>query len=172
MTAIPQGQDAIMVALANTATLYLSAEIDQVNSAWHDPSTVPALAHVRKVFSERREQVPDLPALVFGSLGQTQIANAAYGPGVGWGAMDYEFEAVLWFRSDKLHIGERTARRYAEAIWSLFMKHQDLDGSLYGPCGVDLKESRTRYGSDGGKAIAQLTFAVGWRGVVHIDQNV
>ncbi len=126
MTTMHKGMDAVAVSLANTLALYLNTEIDAINADWNDAATVPALAHPRKIFSERRLVVPELPAIIVGMLPQRQMANGAYGTSIGWAPMDYEFEIILWFRGDQLHILERQGRRYVTALWETIRPAESL----------------------------------------------
>lgn len=164
----PQGEEAVMLALAHTATLHLQEELTFQNNGWNDPLVVPPLTMPRYISSEDVLQVRRLPALVVGSLGVEQRENGAYSAGLGWAQLDYNFSMVIYFRADKEHIGKRLARRYNAAIWRLLMRYQGLDGSTQSPSGIDLLQARTNWGTNE----KQLTFATGWRGVVHLAENV
>ncbi len=147
MTTFAKGPDLIAVALAGTFAAYLPAEITDLNAAWNDPSTVPALIAPKVYYSERHfldPGMPDLPALMVGMLQGKQSANAANNANAGYGAISYQWEAMLYLISDKLEIAERWGRRYATAMWEVIMKHQGLDyitpgqKSVDGLSGVDL----------------------------------
>lgn len=170
--ATKKGSDLIAVAIANTFSAHLPAEIDAVNAAWNDPATVPALTYPKKYFSERRLEVPESPTLMVGMLGAHQSANGAYSPQTGWAMLAYEFEVTLWLRGDKLHILERMARRYGLAMWEVIMKYQGLDDSIPGQTGVDLVEMAMNPAPFGDAAPLTLIYAVGWRGMVHVAQDV
>lgn len=172
MADVKKGADLVAVAIANTFQSYLPGEIDNVNGAWNDAATVPALPYPKKYFSERRLEVPESVCLMVGMLGARQTANGAYSSQVGWGSMAYEFEVTLWLKGDKLHILERMARRYGQAMWETLMKHQELDGSLPGPQGLDLLEMGMNPAPFGEAAPMTLIYAVGWRGVVYVEQSV
>ena len=107
-----------------------------------------------------------------GMLGARQSANGAYSSLTGWGSLGYEFEVTLWLKGDKLHILERMARRYGQAMWEVLMKYQSLDGSVPGQTGVDLIEMGMNPAPFGEAAPMTLIYAVGWRGVVYVEQSV
>lgn len=172
MADVQKGADLVAVAIANTFQSYLPGEIDNVNGAWNDPTTVPALAHPKAYFSERRLEIPESPSLMVGMLGGKQTANGAYSPQTGWGQMTYEFEVTLWIRGDKLHLLERMARRYGQAMWEVLMKYQNLDGSVPGQTGVDLLEMGMNPAPFGEAAPMTLIYAVGWHGLVYVEQSV
>lgn len=163
-----KGPDLVAVALANTMSTYLPGEIDAVNTAWNDAATVPALPHPKKYFSERRMEIPESPSLMIGMLPGQQLDNGAYSPAVGWATMVYGFEAILYFRGDKLHILERMARRYATAMWEVLMKYQALDDSIPGETGVMPKE----WSPAAAQAEMGLEYTVTWSGQVYVVQDV
>lgn len=172
MADVKKGADLVAVALANTFQTYLPGEIDTVNAAWNDAPSVPALTHPKKYFSERRMVMPDAPTLMIGMLGARQTGNGAYSAQTGWGSLTYEFEAVLWIRGDKLEILERMARRYSQAMWEVIMKYQNLDGTAPGQTGVDLLELAMNPAPFGEAAPMTLIYAIGWRGLVYVEQSV
>lgn len=174
--AIKKGADLVAQALANTFQTNLPAEIADINAAWNDASTVPALTNPKKYFAERRLELPESTTLMIGMLGARQSANGAYSTATGWGQMAYEFEATLWLKGDKLHILERMARRYGQAMWEVIMKHQRLDeggpAEVPGQTGVDLVEMGMNPAPFGDAAPMTLIYAVGWRGLVYVLQDV
>ena len=172
MATTKKGSDLVAVALANTYSLYLPGEIDAINSAWNDAATVPALSHPKVYLSERRLEVPESPSLMVGMLGARQTSNGAYSTATGWANITYEFEATLWLRGDRLHILERMARRYGQAMWEVIMKYQSLDDSIPGQTGVDLVELAMNPAPFGDAAVMTLMYAVGWRGLVYVAQDV
>ena len=52
------------------------------------------------------------------------------------------------------------------------MKYQSLDGSVPGQTGVDLIEMGMNPAPFGEAAPMTLIYAVGWRGVVYVEQSV
>lgn len=172
MADVKKGADLVAVAIANTFQSYLPGEIDNVNGAWNDVATVPALVYPKRYFSERRLEMPESPSLMVGMLGAKQSGNGAYSPQAGWGSLVYEFEVTLWIKGDKLHILERLARRYAQAMWEVVMKYQNLDGTVPGQTGVDLVEMGMNPAPFGDAAPMTLIYAIGWRGMVYVEQSV
>ena len=169
MADVKKGPDLVAVALANTMSLYLPAEIDAVNAAWNDPNTVPALPYPKKIFSERRLEVPESPTLMIAVAKAKQTANGAYSSQTGWASMTYPFDVMLIFRGDKLHILERMGRRYAQAIWEVLMKHQELDGSLPGPQGLDPLEWAADTNQQDQMTLQHVLI---WNGLVYVEQSV
>lgn len=164
-----KGAEAVALALANTFTLHLNAEIDIVKAAWGDSIPLP---YPKKIFSEDRYEIPDLPALIINMRGGHQVANGAYSTATGWGQMQHEFFATLLIQGDTLHILERQARRYSVAMWEVLMKYQGLDDSLAGQTGVDPLEWTYNPVADAQQNRMLLVYAIGWRGMVYLDENV
>src|SRR5690242_6468600 len=107
MTTYQKGPDLIAVALAGTFARYLPAEITDINAAWNDASTVPALVAPKVYYSERHfldPGMPDLPALMVGMLPGKQRANAANNANAGYGVISYQWEAMIYLVSDRLEI--------------------------------------------------------------------
>ena len=75
MADVKKGGDLVAVAIANTFQSYLPTEIANVNGAWNDAATVPALPNPKKYFSERRLEVPESPCLMVGMLNLTRTAT-------------------------------------------------------------------------------------------------
>lgn len=167
--ATKKGAEAIALALANTATLHLNAEIDAVKSAWND--TIP-LPYPKKIFSEDRMEIPDYPAFIISMRGGHQTANGAYSAAAGWAQQQHEFFATLLIKGDKLEVLERQARRYSVAIWELYMKYQGLDDSVPGQTGVDLLEWTYNPIADAAQNRLLMIYAIGWRGLVYVTQDV
>lgn len=168
------GADLVAVALANTFSRFLPGEIAVVNAAWNDAATVPPLVNPKVYFSERRLQVPESPSLMIGLNPATQTANGANNANAGWAPISYSFDAMLFFKGDKLHILERWGRRYAQAMWEVLMKHQHLDegGTAEVPGQVGVDPQRWTPEAFASKDTPLLTYAVTWSGLVYVLQDV
>ncbi len=155
---------AVQVAVANTLTTYVNAQIDAISAVWNDGVPLP---HVAQVYNGYREMVPEYPVILVSSRGGKQRTNGA----TVWAEIDHRLDVSILVQCDDEPTLDQQMQRYLVAIWEVLMVNQGLDGSLSGLAGVDPVE----YGRSGMYKLEKSTLlmeAGGWSIVVHVVESV
>lgn len=152
MAAIVQLAEGTCLAVANTFSTYLPAELDAVAAAYASADVAEfgaalPLPHPAHVYPRNQAVIAETPAVVVSSLGWDESANGA----PLWGEVTHRLDAAALCVADSIEVAEAQAMRYLQAMWTVIKQHQELDGSLSGLAGIDTPKAgkSAAYSADG-----------------------